>query len=135
MIQIFFHNHGLYIINKDSCEHIHQILIEKFTFNFLEGNEFFEKAIKDQKSKDKNKKILINDFKLKNIIEKNNTVDLIKSQRNMHNDKVGCTLLLQELTEIIEDAGFEILSSKITQISGPQTSTNFKITSLIENRF
>jgi Mg2+ and Co2+ transporter CorA len=85
LIQIFFHNHGIYIINKDACEYIHQILIEKFTFVYIESNEFFEKAIKDKKNKDKNKNILINDFKLKKIIEKNHTVDLIKSHRK-HNE-------------------------------------------------
>jgi len=70
LIQIFFHNHGIYIINKDSCEDIHQILMEKFIFYFVNNTEFFEKSINDKNNKNKSTKILINDFKLKNIIQK-----------------------------------------------------------------
>lgn len=72
LIQIFFHNHGIYIINKDSCKNIHQILMEKFIFNFIPNCDFFPKSINDTKNKKKNTLMLINDFKLKRIIKRNN---------------------------------------------------------------
>ncbi len=82
-LQIFFHQHGIYIINKDSCENIHEILIEKFSFNYVKEDDFFEKAIKDKKTKYKNKEILINDLKLKKIIQNNQySIDLFKSNKN-----------------------------------------------------
>ena len=81
LIQIFFHNHGIYIINKDSCESIHQILMEKFIFYYVDNSEFFEKSIIDKNNKYKRTKCLINDFKIKNIISKFQEGDHLKTRR------------------------------------------------------
>jgi len=81
LIQIFFHNHGIYIINKDSCEYIHQILMEKFIFYYCDSSQFFEKTVIDKNNKFKSTKILINDFKLKNIIQNFQEGDNLKSQK------------------------------------------------------
>lgn len=86
LIQIFFHNHGIYIINKDSCEKIHQIIMEKFIFYFVESSEFFKKSVIDKNNKFKSTKILINDFKLKNIINKFQEVENFKAQKKHGNE-------------------------------------------------
>lgn len=90
LIQIFFHNHGIYIINKDSCQYIHKILMENFIFNFIENKDFFKKSIKDKKKKNKSTKILINDFKLKKIIENFQEIEIPKSPKG-HNKENSCT--------------------------------------------
>jgi Mg2+ and Co2+ transporter CorA len=41
LLQIFFYNKGLYIINKDSCKEILKIFIDKFNFIEVNQNEFF----------------------------------------------------------------------------------------------
>jgi Mg2+ and Co2+ transporter CorA len=81
LIQIFFHNHGIYIINKDSCDSIHQIIMEKFIFYFVENSEFFDKSITDKYNKNKSTKMLINDFKLKKIIQKIQLMETTKSNK------------------------------------------------------
>lgn len=68
LIQIFIYKNGIYIINKQSCNLIQKIFIDKFNFTELNNKVFFQRAYK-AKEKNYNK---INDFNIKFMIQNQN---------------------------------------------------------------
>lgn len=138
MIQIFFHNHGICIINKDSCESIHQILMEKFIFYYVDNSEFFDKSIYDKNNKYKSTKILINDFKLKNIIQKFQEDEQIKTQKknvNVSRSFVNLTKQKRKNGSLRDGGNCSYISKyRKMRISTPDPINNFNKNNKINNR-
>jgi Mg2+ and Co2+ transporter CorA len=134
LIQIFFTENGVYIINKDDCHHILNTFKKKFNFKEQPTEEFFESASKvDRKS------FLINDISLEEKQRKNNqekestirsSILLNKRDSFKHTAKIikpmiisdencndNITNLLNSTMKESPDEKFEIISSQIQRFS------------------
>ncbi len=130
LIQIFFTEDGVYIINKDDCQQILNIFKKKFNFKEQSSDEFFKNAvIVDRKS------FLINDISLADKQRRtNNEKDLTKGKSSFISNKKEPLVKKNSKNlkpmvfsdEICNDDNTNLLNStmkespdeKITQLSG-----------------
>jgi hypothetical protein len=98
LIQIFFYKNGLYIINKDCCDHILGIFISKFHFQFQEKEDFFQKTDKIGGHN------LVNNLDLNKIIKQKELMkeSPMKIKRNHTKDSKKMTQSIRLLKQVDE---------------------------------
>jgi Mg2+ and Co2+ transporter CorA len=122
LIQIFFSENGVYIINKDCCENILSIFMKKFNFREVSKEEFFENTPKEGNNfvinnmsiAEKKKKSFCS-FKKKrsNSNRSNKSLKKMSSLKNSSEDKENdYKELVQETDSIIESFN----KSKVTNV-------------------
>jgi Mg2+ and Co2+ transporter CorA len=128
LIQIFFTENGVYIINKDDCQQILNIFKKKFNFKEQSSDEFFKNAlIVDRKS------FLINDISLadKQMMTNNEKVltkrksCILSNKKEPLNKKNSKTLkpvvfsdeIFNDNTNLLNSTMKESPDEKITQLS------------------
>ena len=86
LVQVFFYENGLYIINKTNCDYILKIFVDNFKFTILEGNKFWENL----KYTEKEEIHFLNDINYTTILKQNNekTLQRKNSKKNTVNNNL-----------------------------------------------